>query len=185
MTITLRPLRPADADVMAGWFADAVALAEWAGPDIDFPLTAAHVATWVAETSGGRPRACYATLDAQGAIDGTFQLVHDARNRTVRIARFAIAPEARGAGYGKALLALMLAMAFDEFGAHRVELAVSTGNPRARRLYERAGFVHEGTMRDSSFVDGAWRSADAMSLLRPEWRRGWADAPRATVLLKV
>ncbi|HZP20821.1 MAG TPA: GNAT family protein [Bauldia sp.] len=176
MEITLRPLRAADADVISAWFAGPAELAQWAGPETDFPLTRSHLETWIGERAGPRPRTCYAAVDADDMPFATFQLVDDRRNRMVRLARFGVAPERRGRGLGRALLKLILERAFVEMGAHRVELGVSSENSRARELYERAGFVHEGTARDSSLVDGAWRSVDNMSLLRPEWRRGWADA---------
>jgi RimJ/RimL family protein N-acetyltransferase len=181
MEITLRPLRVADADVIARWFTDPVDLAQWAGPDIDFPLTRKHFETWVGEHSGGRSRACYATLGSAFDVIGTFQLVHDAKNRAVRISRFGIAPEQRGNGFGRNLLAFILAKAFDELEAHRIELQVSTENLRARRLYERAGFVHEGTARESCYVDGVWRSSDTMSLLRAEWQPAWEKASSLAV----
>jgi RimJ/RimL family protein N-acetyltransferase len=172
----LRPLKAADADVISGWFAGPVELAEWGGPEIDFPLDRSDLQTWIAERSAGRARACYAVVDAGDMPIATFQIVDDRRNRMVRIARSGIAPAERGKGLGKALLRLILEKAFVEMDAHRVELAVASENSRARRLYAQAGFVHEGTARDSSLVDGAWRSVDNMGLLRPEWRRGWADA---------
>jgi RimJ/RimL family protein N-acetyltransferase len=177
MTIALRPARPADADVMARWFPDAVELAQWAGSEAGFPLTRRHVETWIAERSAGRPRYCFTAVDgadAEETIVGTFQLVHDATDRMVRIARFGVAPERRGRGLGRMLLARALAMAFDVFAAHGVELGVWSDMARARQLYARAGLVHEGTARDSSLVDRHWRSVDTMSLLRHEWHPEWA-----------
>lgn len=61
-----------------------------------------------------------------------------------------------------------------------VDLEVYDHNPRARRLYERIGFVHEGTLRDALRLDDRWVDAHLMSLLRPEWdaQGGGAGAPR-------
>jgi RimJ/RimL family protein N-acetyltransferase len=181
MNISLRPARPADAEEMTRWFADAADLAQWAGPEIDFPLMPAHLALWNDEASAGKPRACFTAVDPADRPIGYFQLVNDVRNQTVRIARFGIAPAVRGEGFGTALFSVILARAFDELDAHRVELGVWTTNTRARRLYARAGFVHEGTARDSSLVAGRWYSTDTMSLLRPEWRREWARMRPAAV----
>jgi RimJ/RimL family protein N-acetyltransferase len=181
MNITLRPARPADAEEMRRWFVDEADLAQWAGPDIDFPLTAEHLAMWNAEQSAGKPRICFSAVDGDDKPVGYFQLVNDARNKAVRIARFSVAPEKRGRGFGTALFAMIVAKAFGEFAAHRVELGVWTTNMRARRLYERAGFVHEGTARDSSLVAGRWYSMDTMSLLRPDWRPEWAKTRPAAV----
>ncbi len=63
----------------------------------------------------------------------------------------------------------MLAHAFEKVGLHRVELEVLSANPRARHAYERLGFVHEGTRRQSLLWEGAFVDAHVMSLLAPEW----------------
>lgn len=38
-------------------------------------------------------------------------------------------------------------------------------NPRARRVYEKAGFVYEGTRRDALLWDGTWTDSIVMSML--------------------
>lgn len=43
-------------------------------------------------------------------------------------------------------------------------------NPRARHVYEQAGFVHEGTLRDALLIDGTWVDAHVMGILADEWR---------------
>jgi RimJ/RimL family protein N-acetyltransferase len=69
----------------------------------------------------------------------------------------------------------MVGHAFEEVGLHRVSLYVFTHNPRARRAYEKAGFVAEGVERQTLWQDGEWIDAVRMSVLAPEWaaRRGW------------
>lgn len=73
-------------------------------------------------------------------------------------------------GLGTEAATLLLAHAFDTVGLHRVELEVLAVNPRARHVYERLGFVHEGTKRESLRVDGDWVDAHTMAMLAPEWR---------------
>jgi L-phenylalanine/L-methionine N-acetyltransferase len=51
-------------------------------------------------------------------------------------------------GYGASLLAELLVWARDRSGAHKVELLVRSSNAAAIALYERAGFHHEGRMKD-------------------------------------
>ncbi len=53
-----------------------------------------------------------------------------------------------GRGIGEHALRWVIAHAFEERNAHRISLEVVEANDRARRLYERCGFVHEGTQRD-------------------------------------
>jgi RimJ/RimL family protein N-acetyltransferase len=45
-------------------------------------------------------------------------------------------------------------------------------NPRARRLYERVGFVLEGTLRHAVFREGRFADVHRMAILAGEWRAG-------------
>jgi RimJ/RimL family protein N-acetyltransferase len=74
----------------------------------------------------------------------------------------AIAP---GRGIGTYALRRMIARAFDDLGAHRAYLEVVAENP-ARRLYEREGFVLEGTFRDGyREAPGVYRDLCAYGML--------------------
>lgn len=53
----------------------------------------------------------------------------------------------RGAGLGTRALDLIARYAFETLGLHRVYAYVMSFNPRARRSFEKAGFVLEGTLR--------------------------------------
>lgn len=77
--------------------------------------------------------------------------------------------ENRGRGLGTEATRLILAHAFETVGLHRVELEVYAFNPRARRVYDKVGFVYEGTKRDALCWDGQWVDADTMSILASEW----------------
>ena len=50
-------------------------------------------------------------------------------------------------------------------GLHRITLEVYDLNPRARHVYEKVGFVHEGTGRDALLLDGAWIDVHYMAIL--------------------
>ena len=60
--------------------------------------------------------------------------------------------------------------AFEVLKLHRLELDVFSFNPRARRVYEKAGFKVEGVLRDA--VKDGDRYADdiLMAILEDEWR---------------
>jgi RimJ/RimL family protein N-acetyltransferase len=72
-------------------------------------------------------------------------------------------------GYGTEALQLILQHAFDTLNLNRVYLRVYATNPRARRSYEKAGFVPEGTLRESVFRQGKYIDTHVMSILRSEW----------------
>jgi RimJ/RimL family protein N-acetyltransferase len=72
-------------------------------------------------------------------------------------------------GYGTEVTKLMLDHAFGTLNLNRVQLRVNATNPPARRAYEKAGYVHEGVMRQAVFAGGAYSDLDLMSVLRSEW----------------
>jgi RimJ/RimL family protein N-acetyltransferase len=65
----------------------------------------------------------------------------------------------------------VLAHAFERVRVHRIELVVFSFNPRARRVYEKVGFVAEGTRRQALLWDGEWVDAQVMGILAEEWSR--------------
>jgi len=76
-----------------------------------------------------------------------------------------------GKGYGTEALRLALGYAFNELNLHRVWLTVIGYNTRAVHAYERAGFQHEGTLRQAILRDGEHYDGLVMGLLREEWER--------------
>ncbi|MGH7488512.1 MAG: GNAT family N-acetyltransferase [bacterium] len=83
--------------------------------------------------------------------------------------RILIGPDGRDRGLGSEATRLILDHAFTTTDLHRIELEVYAFNPRARRVYEKAGFVYEGTKRDALKFDGEFIDAVSMSILRVEW----------------
>ncbi len=73
-------------------------------------------------------------------------------------------------GLGTETTRLAVGHAFDGQGLNRVELEVYDFNPRARHVYEKVGFVHEGTRRGALRYNGYWVDAHIMSILTSEWR---------------
>ncbi|UPK74205.1 GNAT family N-acetyltransferase [Nocardioidaceae bacterium SCSIO 66511] len=76
----------------------------------------------------------------------------------------------RDRGLGTEAGKLIVAYGFDELGLHRIALEVYAFNPRARRAYEKVGFVHEGTLRDALRFDDEWVDASVMSMLATDPR---------------
>lgn len=77
--------------------------------------------------------------------------------------------EARDGGLGTEATRLSVGHAFGELGLHRVELEVYAFNPRARRVYEKVGFVLEGTRREALRYADGWVDCHLMSMLASEW----------------
>jgi RimJ/RimL family protein N-acetyltransferase len=77
--------------------------------------------------------------------------------------------DAWGQGYAPEAARLLLKHGFEELGLHRIGLDVYSHNARAIRAYEKAGFVREGTLRESYYRNGVYQDTIVMSVLRSEW----------------
>ncbi|QDP98568.1 GNAT family N-acetyltransferase [Microlunatus elymi] len=85
--------------------------------------------------------------------------------------RILIGPAGRNRGLGTEAMRLMVDHAFGTTQLHRLELEVYAFNPRAQRVYQKLGFVHEGRRRAALMFDGERIDAITMSILRPEWEQ--------------
>ncbi|MEP3276329.1 MAG: GNAT family protein [Stappiaceae bacterium] len=108
---------------------------------------------------------------AGGRLIGEVVLNHiDTGNRCASL-RIAIwYQQARGHGYGTEALGLALNYGFETLALNRIELEVYAFNPRARHVYEKLGFVAEGTRRQALWWDGVPVDAILMGLLRSEFK---------------
>lgn len=83
--------------------------------------------------------------------------------------RISLVPGTYGRGLGTEATRLMTEYGFEKLGLHRISLEVYAFNPRARRVYEKVGFVAEGVLRDALLWEGERVDATLMSILAPEW----------------
>ena len=72
-------------------------------------------------------------------------------------------------GLGTEAVSLLLRHGFETLNLNRISLKVYSDNPRARRTYEKVGFVHEGTLRQAVYKRGRFGNVELMSVLRSEW----------------
>ncbi len=77
--------------------------------------------------------------------------------------------DAWGRGFGTEATRLMLWLAFERMGLHRVGLSVFAFNERAIRSYRKAGFTEEGRLRSAIARDDRWWDEVLMGILRDEW----------------
>ncbi|CAM5467444.1 GNAT family N-acetyltransferase [Streptomyces abikoensis] len=92
--------------------------------------------------------------------------------------RICSVPGAPGRGLGTEATRLIVGYGFEALGLHRISLEVYAFNPRARRVYEKAGFVPEGVLRGALLWKGERVDAEVMSVLAPEWfrHRGYPES---------
>jgi RimJ/RimL family protein N-acetyltransferase len=73
-------------------------------------------------------------------------------------------------GIGTEVTRLVVDYGFRALHLHRIMLTVSDLNAGGVRAYLKAGFKHEGIMRDASFRDGNFHNKIVMSILETEWQ---------------
>jgi len=79
-------------------------------------------------------------------------------------------PDDTGRGRGSDMLRALLGWAFRTLRLERIWLDVYDFNPRAKQVYERVGFVHEGVLRHAIYREGRYADVHRMSILADEWR---------------
>ena len=77
--------------------------------------------------------------------------------------------EYSGRGYGKFLYDIIFKLCFDTWQMHRLWLLVLETNHRAIKLYQKAGFVHEGRQRKAIYKNGQYIDYLMMSILEEEY----------------
>ena len=89
------------------------------------------------------------------------------RRRHVGRIGISVVGEWQGKGVGTALMAAVVDLADNWLNLTRLELEVYADNAAAIHLYERFGFVYEGTLRQHAFRNGKYIDSNMMGRLRP------------------
>jgi len=176
--VYLRPAEREDLDTFVRWFSDAETTRYLA---MRAPFSRAMEDKWfetMLERQGKDAYHFVICLLADDRPIGTAGFDHV--NYEDGHATFGISIGERGEwdrGYGTDALRAICDFGFGELRLERIELDVYEPNMRARRSYEKAGFVTEGTLRHAHFSDSRHHDVLRMSLLRGEWE---AQPRRAT-----
>ncbi|MDT0328175.1 GNAT family N-acetyltransferase [Nocardiopsis lambiniae] len=166
-------LRPLDAETGAPFIAAALDM----DPEVR-RLTGTHrefteeePAEWARTRPDHHDRADWVVVErARGTTVGECALIDlDPDNASVGYRIALSGTDVTGKGYGTAATDLVLEYAFTVAGLHRVALEVFDFNARARRSYEKSGFVREGVWRQALRWDGEWHDAILMSILADEY----------------
>jgi RimJ/RimL family protein N-acetyltransferase len=173
--VLLRPVREEDAHGLATVDTETLGLT---GTHHRVPLEA--IKQWYATRASCDDRLDLSIVElASGAWAGEVVL-HDlqADDRNCRFRILLARRELYDRGLGTEATSLVLAHAFETVGLHRVELEVLADNPRARHVYDKLGFVDEGTRRQSLLWEGAFVDTAVMSMLATEWEARRAPPAR-------
>ncbi len=78
-------------------------------------------------------------------------------------------PAARGRGFGREAVALLVDHLFRTQSVERIGATVDVDNVPSNRLVEGLGFRSEGTLRSALFHHGRWHDVRVYGITRPEW----------------
>jgi RimJ/RimL family protein N-acetyltransferase len=174
MRIVLKPFDRLDFSRLIGWVKSPEFLLQWAGPIFEYPLDSAQLAEYIngAEGDSAKRRIFKALRIDTNEVVGHIELNDiDEKNKSAALCRVLIGkPSLRGKGIGTQMVARLLAIGFEHFRLHRIDLVVFDFNTAAINCYKRVGFTIEGHLRDARrFGDQYW-SLYQMSILAPEWK---------------
>lgn len=166
--VTLRPVSEEDAKGLASVEAETLRLTGTHGT-----VTLEELKTWYRSRAGHVDRVDLSIIEraTRRWIGEVVLNSLDAANGSCGFRILLAAEKDYGRGFGSEATRLVLAHAFDTVGLHRVELEVYDFNPRARRVYEKVGFVHEGIKRQALRWGEQWVDAHLMAMLDSDWRR--------------
>ncbi len=171
--VTLRPIRAEDADVIdhlirtdpeIGILTGSVHSRDEKPQGMPLPELRAIYGRW-AEADD---RLVLAVIDnASGDMVGEVVLNDwDEGNRSCGF-RTLIGARGRGRGLGTEATSLIVRHGLTTMVMHRIALEVYDFNPRARHVYEKVGFVHEGAGQEALLFDGQWVDVHYMAILAP------------------
>ena len=177
--VVLRPVTVDDVPALMPVFRDAEVM-RLTGSHGDPEPDAARLRAWYGTRADQDDRLDLAVVEKQtGHVVGEAVLNEwDAGNESCSF-RIVFAPGAHGRGLGTEATRLIVGHGFEQLGLHRISLEVYAFNPRARRVYEKAGFVAEGVLRNALHWEGERVDATVMSILAPEWFRHRGRPERA------
>lgn len=143
--LRLRPYKSCDAQVIASWIKDEKALFKWSSDRFGtFPLMAEHINDKYLKLNGDciEPDNFYpvTAVDEDGVVGHLILRYTDESQETIRFGFVIVDDSKRGKGYGKEMLRLAQAYAFDIIRAKKITLGVFENNPSAYHCYKSVGF---------------------------------------------
>lgn len=75
-----------------------------------------------------------------------------------------------GQGITTEAVAAVVAYCFTELDLHRIEANPHASNTASKRLLQKLGFTHEGTLRERAYFQGHFDDQEYYGLLENEWR---------------
>ena len=151
----LRKLEEKDAPFMLEWMHDNTINCNFQYPFAE--MTIEKVKDFI-KNSFNEENKHFAIVDEKDEYLGTISLKNISQKN--KNAEYAIVTRKEAHGTGAAMQATqeLLCYAFQELGLHKVYLNVLEDNIRARKFYEKCGFVQEGISKDAIMASDGYQS---------------------------
>lgn len=163
MKVTLGSIEEVDADLMFAWRNDRVVTKYLARQN----MTRFDVEQWFAMLDENRRTY---SIRAAGKAVGYATLDIDFVNRKCETGVIIGEKDYWGKGIGVKAARLIVVIAFDQLGLHRILAVSSELNTASIKCFKSAGFRIEGHLRDGYFRDGQFLDLILLSLLEDEWK---------------
>lgn len=147
--LLLRPWQPADAPQVRRALTEP-AIARW--NPVAGTVDLASARSWVqrrADWTDGTHASLAVTDPDDGALLGSVSLHRISREEGDAAIGYWTVAEARGRGLASLAVATLTGWAFRTLGLHRIELCHAVVNVASCRVAEKAGYLVEGTLRES------------------------------------
>jgi RimJ/RimL family protein N-acetyltransferase/dTDP-4-dehydrorhamnose 3,5-epimerase-like enzyme len=168
MKISLRSLKLTDSPLMLEWQHDPN-LAQFFRRDFT-RTTKKQVADFIARSHDDPAQCHYAIVNEDDEYLGTISLKNI--NQQDHNAEYAVALRQKAIGQGVARVATtqLLQLAFGKLKLHKVFLTVLADNQRARRFYEKMGFVFEGEAQEQVCLNSRYHHLAYYGLTKATWQ---------------
>ena len=161
----LRKLEEKDAPFMLEWMHDCTINCNFQYPFAE--MTIEKVKDFI-KNSFNEENKHFAIVDEKDEYLGTISLKNISQKN--KNAEYAIVTRKEAHGTGAAMQATqeLLCYAFQELGLHKVYLNVLEDNIRARKFYEKCGFVQEGIAKDAIMAADGYQSLVWYGIIHPD-----------------
>jgi RimJ/RimL family protein N-acetyltransferase len=167
--VYLRPLEPADIELVHAWYEDAEFAALMGGRPMSLAVRRAVFDRRVAEAREDVMNVMVCRLEdgrAVGRVD-VFEIdpINGSAGFGIGIGR----ADDRGHGYGRDAVQALCDYVFGQLRLERLWLTTDADNTIAQHLYETVGFKREGVARHAYYQDGRYQDDVRMAILRGDW----------------
>jgi RimJ/RimL family protein N-acetyltransferase len=185
VSVRLRPLLASDWPAVHSWarLPESSRHQKW-GPNTEEQTREYCAQTAEAWRRKPQTRFSYAILDGGPAIGsaGDDRVVGTAdlhlRGEGQGEIGYGVHPGVWGRGVATAAARLLLRIAFDEQGLHRVYATCDPRNRASARVLTKIAMTYEGRMRETVLLTDGWRDSSLYAILEDEWRASVSAAER-------